>query len=90
MRLDLIQQVLARHELDKACQEAFGCSADELRDRAVIGKAICEWGEAMKWFVYKCVSPNGRVDGHFSYVDLDPNGGFVCSFCKLPHRTSEK
>ncbi len=29
-----------------------------------------------------CVSPNGRTDGHGSYVAADGNGGLVCAFCK--------
>lgn len=29
----------------------------------------------------ECVTPNGRVDGHFSYVTGGGGNGLVCAFC---------
>ena len=39
----------------------------------------------------KCRSPNGRLDGHFSFGEMNTDGDMVCSFCKkgpdTPHLT---
>lgn len=29
----------------------------------------------------KCVSPNGRIDGHLTYVKTGKKGTLVCAFC---------
>lgn len=35
----------------------------------------------------KCRSPNGRIDGHFTYVDRrESDGELVCAFCKKAAR----
>lgn len=46
-----------------------------------IGEALEAWGQAMKWFIYKCVTPSGLVGQCFSYADRGPDGSLVCSFC---------
>lgn len=84
MRFDLIQQVLAMHELDMACRRAFGCSSAELRERALVATALIAWAEVIRILVYPCISPSGRTDGHFAFIERGSEGVMVCSFCKKP------
>lgn len=45
------------------------------------GAKIMCWGRTP---IAPCVSPNGRVDGHNSYVAVTRDGVWVCAFCKKP------
>lgn len=56
------------------CRElaAGSRAAVEAAARLLVGDA---WQEAT------CISPNGRLDGHYNFVTRDGEGVTVCSFC---------
>ena len=42
------------------------------------GVTVLRWGRTP---TAPCVTPNGRVDGHMSYVKTDSRGRMTCAFC---------